>query len=896
MENYYIKTDKIYLNSMDSTEVSKITVGKILSYLEAHTLGGLDLVYRDWVIDFVENIEVDLPQNIIDALNAAIDPSETNYFVTIQNLFETLQNYTPLPTGDVLLNVGVISTDGSTVTMDGSQPGQPFKARISGNDVISDTLATITPNLPSSGEFRIDVFYLDQNGDYGRVQGDPSPDSNNVVPPSIPANTVAIGQALLNDSGVSNIYAYANGSYVVFSTALQGLNPAQRQNASSNLGLTTAHRQLLTSNEDIALLTRTSNNIVINTSSQITLAGLNPGFEGEEICMEVTGGGVVFLPSTGNPNTWVFRERLAIRSGNFVFLKYGNGKWNPLHDNTRKTGSGGGEDSVLYTWEDLSSQSGETPNQVAFFMRGAVTSNRASFRFVNDVDFQQSLRLGARSKSELFGIRRDELSLTYPITISGTGKLNNVSLPAGSFAIQFGSSVTEVSGINSLGDQKAIFLTSENPDGIYFEAQDSDSLAVNRSLTRIYIPYRKWVIIQYNTIDSMNRWTSVGQSDAPIDPLTPADIVDMLSSIDNEEDKLPASAIQASPVNAEQFEIDEISGELSIQTDSVPVENSERFISSGDLFEFERNNPRGSSEPSFLFNEANVPAGRSYSMIRIFNNIVFVACSSGGGNFRCIYSLDGINFQLTGATGSGGPVFYGFDISPEGTMILVSRNAAAQNIRRSADLGRTFSSINVPNELELTSVKWCYTHWVVSARSGTGNRALYSTDDGLTWLESTTHEDNEFNDVLFYKNKIFMIASTGNERLAVSEDFGITFAGKTTPLRLYTRILSFMDRLVLLNSSQTGSQPKLAYSSDEGDTWLETLTLPQGSSIISATVYNDTLYLGGNAGLIYKTKDLIDFDVIETGFSIALNDLSFFEINGKKGILASSSGNILTSL
>lgn len=70
------------------------------------------------------------------------------------------------------------------------------------------------------------------------------------------------------------------------------------------------------------------------------------------------------------------------------------------------------------------------------------------------------------------------------------------------------------------------------------------------------------------------------------------DIIADLAGIVDEEDKIPATAVQRTPTSGGQFEIIPVSGEdtLFIKTDNEPVESSTKFLNSGKLYDFDKGN------------------------------------------------------------------------------------------------------------------------------------------------------------------------------------------------------------------------------------------------------------------------------------------------------------------
>lgn len=124
---------------------------------------------------------------------------------------------------------------------------------------------------------------------------------------------------------------------------------------------------------------------------------------------------------------------------------------------------------------------------------------------VNNQGLNETERQNARTNIQ--AVSKDELQLTYPTTIGGTGKLNNVALPDGNGMIKFGAAVTEVSGIvSNNSDAKQILIWSDNTDGLTLTEQDTDSDVANRFLRSINVPYQTWVPVVYDP--DLDRWVN----------------------------------------------------------------------------------------------------------------------------------------------------------------------------------------------------------------------------------------------------------------------------------------------------------------------------------------------------------------------------------------------------
>lgn len=100
--------------------------------------------------------------------------------------------------------------------------------------------------------------------------------------------------------------------------------------------------------------------------------------------------------------------------------------------------------------------------------------------------------------------RRDELFLTYPVTINGTGQLDDVPLDPDFGSIKFGADVTTVTGIVPNSDQKRIKIWSLNPNGLFIPGQSTDSIAANRLFSDVWVPKDRPIEIVYDA--TLSRW------------------------------------------------------------------------------------------------------------------------------------------------------------------------------------------------------------------------------------------------------------------------------------------------------------------------------------------------------------------------------------------------------
>ncbi|WP_375584262.1 hypothetical protein [Cyclobacterium xiamenense] len=373
-------------------------------------------------------------------------------------------------------------------------------------------------------------------------------------------------------------------------------------------------------------------------------------------------------------------------------------------------------------------------------------------------------------------------------------------------------------------------------------------------------------------------------------PDTPAEIVTKLSSITEEAEKLPNTAIQGSGINGNQLGVNAQTGALYVKTDEEPTENSAKFISSGDHFAYEQANPRGGAlTPGFLTTLAATADTFNGSIRRIVGrNGVFYACNSNVGNDRLHVSLDGRVFFLGGDTSSLS--YYALDVAPHGTIILGGRGGGPDNVRRSTNGGGSFDTITLPASIEITGIVYIAAgRWALCARTGdgSGNVAAWSEDDGASWTMATTDGTNAMEDIAAANGLVFMVSNNGTNRFQLSTDGAETFTAKpVSPNEFFTRCCFFNNHLVLMRSG-TGLKPHIVVSGDQGDTWEGRLDADaSGNDLKGMAVIGDWLYLFGASGYIIRTKDLSTKDLIPAPTANTIVAMGWTYIDGKAVIMA----------
>ncbi|SEJ16092.1 Collagen triple helix repeat-containing protein [Cyclobacterium xiamenense] len=381
-----------------------------------------------------------------------------------------------------------------------------------------------------------------------------------------------------------------------------------------------------------------------------------------------------------------------------------------------------------------------------------------------------------------------------------------------------------------------------------------------------------------------------GPAGADGSPDTPAEIVTKLSSITEEAEKLPNTAIQGAGFNNNQLGIDAQTGALYVRTDQEPTENSAKFISSGDLYAYEQANPRGGAlTPGFLTTLAVTADTFNGSIRRIVGrNGAIYACNSNVGNNRLHVSLDGRVFFLGGDTSSLS--YYAMDVAPHGTIILGGRGGGPDNVRRSTNGGGSFDTITLPATIEITGIVYIGAgRWALCARTGdgSGNVAAWSENDGVTWTMATTDGTNAMEDIAAGDGMVFMVSNNGTNRCQVSTDGGETYtAVAVSPLGFFTRCCFFNGHIVLMRAG-TGAVGYLVVSEDGGTTWSERLVPDDSAITVSGMApIGEWLYLFGANGYLIRTKDLTTKEILPAPTANTIVAMGWTHIDGKAVIMA----------
>jgi|GEM_PF-1651041 len=702
---------------------------------------------------------------------------------------------------DGVIQIGESSFLANNLTVDGSTTSWMWKIGATYENITSEVFA-ITP--PGSGTFRFDTIVGNNSGNYQLVTGTANSTEASAIIPNDPANTIGLVYILSNDTGIQSVVDFAESSFVEFNTNSQGLTPLQRANARNN----------------IQALSKDTNDERTGTLTQNGFFDLLGSFRQVGNSHHVT-----FNNDTHSQTAFSIKNNRATDPGGIFMTQRGSMIIRAKGDS-------------LTDYYIIRYQGSDAVQRVEINNNGIFAEQR--------------------SAAEKYLTRKDELYLTYPTTIGGTGKLNNVALPDGIGQIVFGADVTEVSGINANTDGKETTIWTENESGLILTGQDTDSLADNRFLREVTVLYRRPAKIHFEITGSLNRWVQISG----------ADVQDF---------------------NPDQFEINDSSGEFQVLLDSDPTEDSLRFINSGDLYTYLLSfTSYNALAPGYNTTLTQTTDTRNGSFRKVLGrNGYFYAIYSAGATDRFFISKDGLVFVTAGTTGTLD--FSDFDISDTGTIILVARDGGTGNIRRSIDGGMTFSTITSPGSYELTSVISIGAgKWASCARTG---EVIYSSDDGATWVAGTVTApaagSYSFQGIGFSNGDTYIFADDEEDRFQISTDFGAIYTAKNIPFtKEWRRSVYFLGNIVVFRGGSYTSG-YIAISSDRGDTWVEKLVPTDSAQELSGiNIIGKWLYLYGSDGYVIRTDDLDTYEVITSVTTNKISGMATTNINGYPVIMA----------
>ncbi|MBD3630503.1 hypothetical protein [Cyclobacterium sp.] len=351
-----------------------------------------------------------------------------------------------------------------------------------------------------------------------------------------------------------------------------------------------------------------------------------------------------------------------------------------------------------------------------------------------------------------------------------------------------------------------------------------------------------------------------GPAGADGSPDTPADIVTKLSSITEEPEKLPASAVQSSPYNPDHFEYDAETGAFQVRTVSTPAEGVKGFMTAEDFYNYEQANPRGSGTALWdmsSFREARYNNDFTPRKGTATQDAVIIIGSGGSSGDKGFISRDLIHyFDFT--TGW----FDNYAIAQaNGTIITAGRNTSSGTYmcKRSTDHGKSWTNITLPaDSLPYDIATDKKGNWVICCRTTTTGhpQAVYSDDDGLTFLASTVPDENEYMVVVCAGEGFALLAPLGTNKVQYSTDGGATFQPSTLTNETghFTAFGCAHKGDMFVTSNASGSHNRLLRSQDQGANFDGISNGFDDVPVKAIASVGDYLYVGATDGRLFRSR------------------------------------------
>ena len=326
------------------------------------------------------------------------------------------------------------------------------------------------------------------------------------------------------------------------------------------------------------------------------------------------------------------------------------------------------------------------------------------------------------------------------------------------------------------------------------------------------------------------------------------------------------SYLETTPVSS-QFDIDEITGAIYIHN-LKPGFNA-AFSATVDLTDS-------------VFVKLKSKNGAFYSL----------DSADGTAGKRLKISIDGKFLLPLGTTGD--LVFTDFDISENNTIIIVASNLATTNIKRSTNGGSSFDTITGPGAYGYSAVKNLGAGlWIACATTG---EAVYSTDDGITWLDAVVDGANTFTSAGGNGGICWIVSSDGVDRIQFSTDFGQNYTSVNIPFNFLYGFSEYFKGNIVLAKSGVSANNFLAFTDDQGTTWSQRTFAGITEELKGIKTIGENLYLFGVNGLLARTVDLNEFEFLSFASSDVILDLAHEIINGENTLMAVTSGGVTNNV
>jgi photosystem II stability/assembly factor-like uncharacterized protein len=235
----------------------------------------------------------------------------------------------------------------------------------------------------------------------------------------------------------------------------------------------------------------------------------------------------------------------------------------------------------------------------------------------------------------------------------------------------------------------------------------------------------------------------------------------------------------------------------------------------------------------------------------LFANDSVVIASTRTGAFRS--SDDGETWQQdTALSDVGFERISGRNGRICGILPLKWGSRYVRTLQMSTDNGRRWTSIAPTSSIIDVVVT---DDAIMLCVDGSRTRLIISTDAGANWLESLSNRFQfDISSIAATANAMFVSNNKGD--LCRSIDRGLTWNlvidGSSLATTTSNSKVLAAERFVAM-SSETDLPDRVLGSADEGGTWFDIFKGPLVNTVYAMTSYRDGIYVGTNAGMIYRT-------------------------------------------
>lgn len=472
-----------YYGSFTNSEIRELIITKQLSgtanfiskFLTENSIGN-SIIYEDDnkigfntisptnTVDINGDLRIRTLNNLNNTPTHVITPDSNGLLTTrtINELKDDLGVIT-IPMPDGVVNIGSVTQNTNDITYDTDWVWRLGNVEYSPSNPINIEFSSV-----SAGFIRRDLIVGDNSGNIIRIEGNSVEDTEPAIAPNPSPNTVALQDVLITDTGIDSFNNFALSTFVRFDINDQNLNEQQRQNARTNIE-------------------------AVRRDGPDTIQIRKPGEGGTRFWRFVDNNGLenLRISQTGQGSETLVTFEMRNQAGNRTVRLLNGVPQTGLGSNSptfhlRASGTG---TRTLVTWADGN-------NDPLFSMIASGSS-----RFFNYAPLQPRSNFFERS------VRRDELPLLYNQINNESGRVDNLELNPDAKSLVVGSNVTHISGINADGSSRVLYISTDNPNGLILNAQDTNSSTNNRFYNNIIVPHRTYIPLIYNT--QLNRWLSI---------------------------------------------------------------------------------------------------------------------------------------------------------------------------------------------------------------------------------------------------------------------------------------------------------------------------------------------------------------------------------------------------